>query len=112
MIELLKKLIGDKKGYREMMARVNALPKDYKFVFEKIQHYMWKFATGDGYDMLKIHYDLIEMFETGAAEGRHVLEITGEDIADFCDELLKNTTTYTEKWRDSLNNEILSKLKS
>lgn len=111
MIELLKKMIGDKKEYREMMARVKALPEEYRFVFEKIQKYMWNYAAGDGYDMLKIHYELVELLEAGAADGKQVLEITGEDVAAFCDELLCNAKTYTAKWRETLNQEIMEKLK-
>ena len=60
--------------------------------------------------MMKIHYDLIELFEAGAAEGKPVLEITGEDVAAFCDELLRSTSTYTENWREALNRDIQKKL--
>jgi DNA-binding ferritin-like protein (Dps family) len=88
---------------------VEALPKDYQYVFKKIQGHMWMFAAGSGYDMLKIHYDLIELFEAGAVEGKHVLQITGEDVAAFCDELLRSARTYTEDWREALNSDILSK---
>lgn len=49
MLEIFKKLIGDKKEYRMMMARVAALPEDYQFVFKKIQNYMWNFSTGNGW---------------------------------------------------------------
>ena len=110
MLEIFKKMIGDKKEYKMMMARVEAMPEDYQFVFKKIQQYMWNFAAGDGYDMLKIHYELIDLFETGVAEGRRVLEITGEDVAAFCDELLRSTKTYTENWREKLNRDIREKL--
>ncbi len=106
MLEFFKKMFGDKKEYRQQMARVEALPGDYRFVFEKIQGYMWKFAAGDGYDILKIHYDLIDLFETGAANGKHVLDVTGSDVAAFCDDLLLNARTYTENWRKSLNMDI------
>lgn len=68
------------------------------------------FTAGAGYDMMKIHSDLIELFEVGAAEGKRVLEITGEDVAAFCDELLRNANTYTENWRDALNRDIQKKL--
>jgi len=106
----IQKIIGDKKEYREQMARVAALPADYRFVFDKIQHYMWNFAAGSGYDMLKIHYELIDLFEAGAAEGKPVLEITGADVAAFSDELLRNARTYAEDWRRKLNREIAEKL--
>ena len=106
----IKKMIESKREYKQQMARVEALPKDYQYVFKKIQGHMWMFAAGSGYDMMKIHYDLIELFEAGAADGKHVLEITGEDVAAFCDELLRSARTYTENWREALNRDILKKL--
>jgi DNA-binding ferritin-like protein (Dps family) len=109
MLELFKKIVGDKQEYKQQMARVEMLPRDYQFVYKKIQAYMWNFAAGNGYDMLKIHYELIDLFEAGAAEGKQVLEITGEDVAAFCDELLRNAKTYTENWREKLNRDILNK---
>lgn len=106
----IKKIIKSKREYKQQMARVEALPTDYKYVFKKIQGHMWMFAAGSGYDMMKIHYDLIELFETGAADGIHVLDITGDDVAAFCDELLRNASTYTENWRETLNRDILKKV--
>ena len=100
------KMIQSKREYKRQMARVEALPKDYRYVFKKIQSHMWMFAAGSGFDMLKIHYDLIELFESGAADGKHVLEITGEDVASFCEELLRSAKTYTENWREQLNRDI------
>jgi len=106
----IKKILKSKREYKQHMARVEALPKDYQYVFKKIQRHMWMFAAGSGYDMMKIHYDLIELFEAGAADGKHVLEITGEDVASFCEELLRSARTYTEDWREALNRDILKKL--
>ncbi len=110
MLDILRKLVGDKKEYRMMMARVEAMPEDYEFVFKKIQHYMWNFAAGSGYDMLKIQYELIDLFEAGVADGKHVLEITGTDVAAFCDELLRSAKTYTADWHEALNRDIMKKL--
>ncbi len=106
----IKKIIKSKREYKQQMSRVEALPADYQYVFKKIQGHMWMFAAGSGYDMMKIHYDLIELFETGAADGKHVLDITGDDVAAFCDELLRNASTYTENWREALNRDILKKV--
>jgi DNA-binding ferritin-like protein (Dps family) len=103
-------MIESKREYKQQMARVEALPKDYQYVFKKIQGHMWMFVAGSGYDMMKIHCDLIELFETGAADGKHVLEITGEDVAAFCEELLRSARTYTDDWREALNRDILKKL--
>lgn len=106
MFEFLNKIAADKKEYKQMLTRIEALPNDFQFVYERIQKYMWKFAAGDGYDMIKIHYDLIDLFEAGAADGKHILDITGQDVAAFCDELLRNAKTYTDKWRKDLNRDI------
>ena len=107
----VKMIFESNREYKQQMARAKALPEDYRYVFKKIQDHMWNFAAGSGDDMMKIHYDLIELFEEGAANGRAVLEVTGEDVAAFCDELLKSAKTYTEDWRAKLNREIASKLR-
>ena len=92
------KIMREKREYRDHMKRVDALPEDYQYLFKKIQSHMWQFAAGNGYDMMKVHYDLIDLSESGAAEGRHGLDITGEDVAAFGDELLRGAETYTENW--------------
>lgn len=106
----IKKMIREKREYKQFMGRVDKLPDDYVFVFKKIQTHMWQFAVGAGYDMMAVQQDLVELFESGAASGKKVLEITGDDVAGFCEELLKNTRTYTQNWRDKLNLDIHKKL--
>lgn len=106
MTNLIEKLIGDKKEWRAMEARAKALPEDYTFVYHKIQHYMWKHAAGSGMDMIAIFKDLLELFEEGNSNNKHVLEITGDDVAAFSDELLRNARTYTEDWHKKLNIDI------
>ena len=106
----LKQIISDKKAWKQMEARVKALPEEYDFVYHKIQHYMWNYAADSGMDMVTIFEDLLNLFEEGAANGKKVLEITGKDVAAFCDELLRNARTYTENWRKALNRDIMKKL--
>lgn len=109
MGNILQKMRQDKQEYRRQMARVQALPEDYQFVFTKMQHYMWSFASGDGYDMLGTQYDLIDLLETGAVQGRQVLEITGEDVAGFCDELMRGNRLWTDGIRKRLNRRLQRK---
>ncbi len=110
MNSFLKKIIGDKKEWRRMEARAAALPSDYRIVYDEIKKYMWKFTAGDGMDTIAILNDLLGLFETGAAEGRRALEVTGEDVAGFCDDLLRNANTYTENWHEALNRNVMAKL--
>lgn len=107
----VKKMIKSKREYKRQMERVNLLPPDYRYVFKKIQKHMWQFAAGAGYDMMKVHYGLLDLFEKGISEGKEVLEVTGEDVAAFVDELLKNTRTYTGDWKIKFNREIQKKIK-
>lgn len=110
-IDSLKTIKQDKFEYKQYEKRVKALPEDYRFVFEKITDYMWNYSgSSDGYDMVAIHEGLLELFESGAAEGKKVLEVTGKDVAAFCDELLRNARTYIGDRREKLNNEIKKKL--
>ncbi len=112
MIKFIQKMIGDKKEYKDQMERVKALPDDYRFVFEKMNGYMWSFAGGDGSDMLKTQQELIELFETSAADGKHVLEVTGEDVAGFYDEFIRDTKKWTDSYRKKLNRKVLNNIET
>ncbi|WMJ86855.1 DUF1048 domain-containing protein [Anaerocolumna sp. MB42-C2] len=103
MLDFINKMIGDKREYKEQMSRVAALPEDYRFVYEKIQNYIWSFAGGSGMDMLKTLYELIDLFEESVAENRHVLDVTGEDVAGFCDELIRGNKLWIDSQRNKLN---------
>ena len=103
-VAYFKKVAREKREYREAMARVKALPEDYRFVYDKIQHYMWNHVAGDGMDMTVVLADLVDLFEQGAAAGR--------DVAAFCDDLLTGAKTYQGTKQDALNRAIMGKLGS
>jgi DNA-binding ferritin-like protein (Dps family) len=106
----IKRVAREKREFRQQQKRANALPQDYAYVYHQIQHYMWSHSGGDGMDTLPILADLLDLFETGAAEGKPVLDVTGEDVAAFCDELLRNAKTWTGNQREALNRDIMNKL--
>lgn len=107
MNDFLKKIVGDKKEWRQMEARAKALPKDYQVVYEEIKHYIWKRSGQGSIDIFK---GLLDLFEEGVANGRNALEITGNDVATFCDELSPGAKTYTDRWREDLNHDVAKKL--
>jgi Uncharacterized protein conserved in bacteria len=100
----------EKRRYKQQEQRMEALPEDYRYVYRQIQQYMWGHSGGSGMDMLPIFTDLLDLFETGAAEGKPVLALTGEDVAAFCDELLRNVKTWTGKPGKALNRDIRNNL--
>lgn len=110
MVNFIKKMLDDKKEYKQMMARVAALPGDYPEMYKRICNYMWSFSAGSGMDMLRIQYDLIDLFEEGAAQGKAVLEVTGEDVTAFADGLIEQAKRWDDNLRNNLNKSILDRL--
>jgi len=112
MYDWLTKIIGDKQRWRRMESRAAALPRDYQVVYDEIKKYLFKFSAGNGLETVAILEDLLGLFESGAAEGRRALDVTGEDVAAFCDELLRSARTYTDKWREDLNRAVQQQLRN
>jgi len=83
----IQNIIECKKEWREHMARVKALPQDYQIVYKEIQKYLFRIG---GTDLLS---GIVDLFEEGAALGKGVLEVTGSDVAAFCDDLIKDSET-------------------
>ncbi len=110
MTNLLTKILGDKKEWKAMEARANVLPRDFRLVYGEMKSYMWRFTASDGMDVVAILKDVLGLFETSAAQGKSVLDVTGEDVAAFCDERLRGTTSYLDKWRAPLNRDVAKKL--
>jgi DNA-binding ferritin-like protein (Dps family) len=94
-----------------MEARANALPRDYRSMYGEIKQYMWRFTAGDGMDIVAVLNDVLGLFEISAAEGEIALDVTGADVAAFCDGRLRDIPpSYTDKWRASLNRDVVKKL--
>ncbi|MDM7854810.1 DUF1048 domain-containing protein [Cellulomonas alba] len=110
MNNLLTKLIGDKKDWKRMEARAAALPPDYRIVYGEMKSYMWRFTAGDGMDIVEILREVLGEFEAAAAEGKRVLDVTGPDVAAYCDARLPQVPTYLDRWRASLNGDVRKKL--
>jgi DNA-binding ferritin-like protein (Dps family) len=113
MNSYLIKLIGDKKEWKAMEARAEALPRDYRIVYGEMKSYLFKFAAGDGMDTVAALKEILGAFESAAAEGKQVLEVTGEDVAAYCDAHLGGSNPYggyQDKLRRSLNRSVKRQL--
>jgi DNA-binding ferritin-like protein (Dps family) len=92
----IQEIIEGKKQWRAHMARVKALPPDYRIVYEEMQKYLFKVGAGDvpGEHVLS---GIIDFFEEGVAAGKGVLELIGNDVAAFCDGLVKDSRSQTPR---------------
>lgn len=104
IIELIIGSMDEKRAYRQFMKRVKALPKDYRFTFQKIQHYIYNYGS-TGCDMT-MFTDLVELFETSAAQGKPIFDVIGSDVSGFCDELVSASAVDVITPREKLNQQI------
>lgn len=107
----IQDIIKGKKEWKEHVARVKVLPKDYVIVYKEIQKYLFKVGPvelSEGTDLLT---GIVELFEEGAAMGKGVLEVTGRDVAAFCDDLIKDSKTYADIYQESVDKEVNKAMK-
>ena len=102
--------LDDKRAYRQLMDRADALPEDYRYAFRKIRTYMYTVGGTEGnadmFSDLSLFASLVELFEASAAEGKPVLEVTGSEVSRFADELMRASALNEETSREKLNREI------
>ena len=112
MSDLLSKIIGDlegKKEWKALQARAAALPEDYRFVYDEIKSYIWNGGT-ELMDPTNVFKRVVDLFEEGAASGKHVLDVTGGDVAGFVEDLARGGRTYLDDQREKLNQAVAKKL--
>ena len=88
----IQDIIEGKRQLRAHMARVRALPPDYQIVYKEIQRYLFKVGPVDVFDG-RLLSGIVDFFEEGAAAGKGVLELIGNDVAAFCDDLVSGSHT-------------------
>jgi DNA-binding ferritin-like protein (Dps family) len=49
---------------------------------------------------------IVDLFEEGAALVKGVLEVTGSDVAAFCDDLIKDSKTNADDIQESVGQEV------
>jgi DNA-binding ferritin-like protein (Dps family) len=106
----ISRLVREKREWRAYVRRVKALPPDYQFTLQQIEKFMWNFAS-DG-QVIQVFEEIADLFEDGARRGQAVLEITGEDVAGFCQAILAEIQahTWTGKKADDLNRAVHQRL--
>ena len=100
----IQDIIEGKKQLRAHMARVKALPPDYQIVYKEIQRYLFKVRPVDVADG-RLLSEIVEFFEEGVAASKRVLELIGNDVAAFCDDLVKDSRACADIHQESISGE-------
>jgi len=96
----IQDIIEGKKQWRAHMARVKALPPDYQIVYKQIQKYLFKVGGGT------LLSGIVDFFQEGVADGKGVLELIGNDVAAFCDDLVNDSSVTTRERSGCSNRDI------
>ncbi len=94
----LKEIIEGKKEWNAHIARVRTLPKDYQIVYNEIQKYFYKVGPVELKDGIGLFVNIVDLFEEGVSLGKGVLEVTGKDVASFCDNLIEGSSVFSDKY--------------
>lgn len=109
MSKIINTIIGDmneKKKYRENEKRAKALPTEYSEAYNEIKHYLWNTS---GILTIEPLVSLVDMLEEAAADGKHVIDVTGSDVAAFADDLVRGESSYKDQQRKKLNDKLNKK---
>ncbi|MFI6055063.1 DUF1048 domain-containing protein [Streptomyces violascens] len=98
----IQEIIEGKKQWRAHMAQVKALPPDYQIVYKEMQRYFFKVGPTDLTEGTLLS-GIVEFFEGGVAARKGVLELIGNDVAAFCDDLIKDSRTHAEIYQESMS---------
>lgn len=102
----IRDIIEGKKEWRAHVARVKALPQDYQIVYKEIQKYLFKVGPVELTEGTGLLSGIVDLFEEGAASGKGVLDVTGSNVAAFCDNLIKDSKTYADIYQESVQQEV------
>ncbi|RJE84735.1 DUF1048 domain-containing protein [Paenibacillus sp. 1011MAR3C5] len=107
----IQDIIQGKKEWRAHVARVKALPQDYRIVYKEIQKYLFKVGPVELSEGTGLLSGIVDLFEEGAASGKGVLEVTGRDVAAFCDELIKDSKTHADLYQETVDQKMNKAMK-
>jgi len=107
----IQDIIQGKKEWRAHVARVKALPQDYRIVYKEMQKYLFKVGPVELTEGTGLLSGIVDLFEEGAVSGKGVLEVTGIDVAAFCDELIKDSKTYAELYQETVDQKVNNAMK-
>ena len=107
----IQDIIEGKKEWRAHVARVKALPKEYQIVYKEIQKYLFKVGPVELAEGTGLLSGIVDLFEEGAASGKGVLQVTGSDVAAFCDDLIKGSKTYADIYQESVDQDVNKAMK-
>ena len=108
-IEALTGSLEQKKQYKQLKARLDALPEPYGTAAKAMHRYFLYYGgLTDGDDLVRMLEDLVELWERAPADGTPVRDIVGSDPVDFAETFAQSYggTQWIDKERARLTQAI------
>lgn len=108
-IEALTGSLEQKKQYKQLKARLDALPEPYGTAAKAMHRYfMYYGGVTDGDDLVRMIEGLVELWERAAVDGTPVADIVGSDPVDFAETFAQSYggTQWIDKERARLTKAI------
>ena len=98
-IEAVTGSLEQKRQYKRIRVRIDALPEPYRAVAKALQRYFMYFGGFvDGETAMKMWGDLVDLWERAAADGTPIRDIVGDNPVEFAETFAQ---AYTGKqWID------------
>ena len=98
-IEAVTGSLEQKRQYKRIRVRIDALPEPYRAVAKALQRYFMYFGGFvDGDTAMKMWGDLADLWERAAADGTPIRDIVGDNPVEFAETFAQ---AYTGKqWID------------
>ncbi|MGR3742015.1 DUF1048 domain-containing protein [Companilactobacillus sp. DQM5] len=106
-MNIFKKIIGDKKAYKEFKAEIKKLPKEYQIAFNSLQSYMWNFWGDDNFQ--EAFDELLHLFQESSMDNIPIKDIVGDDPVKFADELMSQYSDHL--WIIKIQNKLRKEFK-
>ena len=108
-IETVTGSLEQKKQYKQVKARIDALPEPYGTAAKALQRYLMYYGgVIDGGTIVTMMVDLVELWERAAADGTPVRTIVGDDPVEFAETFAQaySGRQWIDKERARLNRAI------
>lgn len=98
--------------FKNFEDRVKKLPKDYQEAWETIEAHVWNHSNFSGRNLIPVFENALFILEETSAEGQSAKQALGDDIKEFCVELIgeDSLNSFRDKLRKQLNNNVVKKL--
>jgi DNA-binding ferritin-like protein (Dps family) len=98
-VNIITKLVGDKKQWRHYKARKKGLPANYRVAVDALEHHIFYCGPEDGDATMRALDDLIDLFEHSAEAQTLIRDIVGESPAEFAETFISNYTAHNGRDR-------------